>query len=200
MSPAAKVSSRNQTYDVYLVPEPHIEMPLNGTSGGFEHWKDIVAKLNKAMPEFEARGQLRKVEQLKLEVSKTLLRAQQYEDAFLTLRPLWESMSWRREGWWNLASEVVWTLHECALRVQDRETYVLTEWELYSPGKQTPTYAVFIACLDSVTNIFLVFGAKSRYKHDLVKCLDIFPVDEALTSKPSISFNTRMFESCCMST
>lgn len=140
MSPAAKVSSRNQTYDVYLVPEPHQEMPLNGTAGGFEHWKDIVAKLNKAIPEFEARGQLRKVEQLRLEVSKTLLRAQQYEDAFLTLRPLWESMSWRREGWWNLASEVVWALHECALRVQDRETYVLTEWELYSPGIQMPSH------------------------------------------------------------
>jgi solute carrier family 25 protein 38 len=134
LSPATKVSSRNQVYDTYLVPEPHLEAPTNATPGAFEHWTDIVMKLNEAIPEFEARGQLRKIEQLKLEVSKTLLRAKQYDDAFLTLRPLWESMSWRREGWWNIASEVLWALHECALHVQDRETYVLTEWELYSPS------------------------------------------------------------------
>lgn len=134
-SPATKVSHRNQTYDHYLVPEPHVEIPLPGISGGFEHWKDIVAKLNKALPQFQSRSQFRKIEQLQLDLSRTLLHAKQYEDAFAVLRPLWESMSWRREGWWDLASEVLWVLHECALRVQDAETYVLTEWELYSPGK-----------------------------------------------------------------
>jgi solute carrier family 25 protein 38 len=134
MSPATKVSNRNQMYDHYLVPEPHLEMPLEGSPGGFEHWRDIVTRLSAAIAEFEARGQLRKVEQLKLEISRTLLHAKRYDDTFSILRPLWETMSWRRDGWWDVASEVLWALHECALRVEDAETYVLTEWELYSPG------------------------------------------------------------------
>lgn len=134
MSPATKVSSRNQTYDQYLVPQPHEELPLPGINGGFEHWSDILSKLNAAISQFKARGQRRKVDQLQLEVARTLLHVKRFDDAFKVLRPLWKTMSWRREGWWNLVSEVLWTLHECALRVQDRETYVATEWELYSQG------------------------------------------------------------------
>jgi hypothetical protein len=132
MSPAAKVSNRNQIYDHYLVPEPHHEFPVSGVGGGFEHWNDISSKMNAAIVEFKARGQQRKVHQLQLEVARTLLHVKRFEDAFKVLRPLWESMTWRKEGWWSLASEVMWALHECALRVQDRESYVATEWELYS--------------------------------------------------------------------
>ena len=135
MSPATKVSSRNQAYDYYLVPEPHKEVSMQGTSGGFEHWKDIAEKLNAAIAEFEARGQRRRVEQLQLEVSRTLLHVKRFDDAFKVLKPLWQSMAWRREGWWSLASEVLWGLHECALRVRDPATYVATEWELYSQGQ-----------------------------------------------------------------
>jgi hypothetical protein len=135
MSPATKVSNRNLAYDYYLVPEPHLEVPMKGTSGGFEHWKDIVEKLNAAIMEFEARGQHRRVEQLQLEVSRTLLHVKRFDDAFKVLKRLWQGMTWRREGWWSLASEVLWGLHECALRVRDPATYVATEWELYSHGQ-----------------------------------------------------------------
>lgn len=135
MSPATKVSNRNQIYDQYLVPQPHEEYPVPGIGGGFEHWKDISAKMSAAISEFQARGQDRKVDQLQLEVARTLLHVKRFDDAFKLLQPLWKTMAWRKEGWYNLASEVVWALHECALRVQDRETYVATEWELYSQGK-----------------------------------------------------------------
>jgi len=131
MSPAAKVSSRNQIYDRYLVPEPHEEYPLAEVGGGFEHWKDIATKLNASMLEFKSRGQHRKAEQLQLEVARTLLHVKRFDDAFKVLQPLWEKMAWRKEGWYSLASEVLWALHECALRVHDREIYVATEWELY---------------------------------------------------------------------
>ncbi|PVI08555.1 hypothetical protein DM02DRAFT_637285 [Periconia macrospinosa] len=140
MSPAAKVSNRNQTYDVYLVPEPHLEYPIAGTSGGYEHWKDIVGKLNSAIREFDLRDQSRKVEHLQLEMARTLLHVKQFDNAFAVLRSLWEAMSWRREGWWSLASEVLWGLHECALRVRHAETYVATEWELYSRVSVTFTF------------------------------------------------------------
>lgn len=132
MSPATKVSNRNQTYDHYLVPEPHLEYPMQGVSGGFEHWKDIVGKLNAAIREYQARDQIRKVQQLQLEIARTLLHVKKFADAFYVLKPLWQNMTWRREGWWTLASEVLWGLHECALRVQDAEVYAATEWELCS--------------------------------------------------------------------
>lgn len=143
MSPATKVSSRNQVYDHYLVPQPHEELPLPGSGGeGFQHWSDISTKLNAAVKEFKARGQQRKVDQLRLEVARTLLHVKRFDDAFKVLRPLWASMSWRKEGWWGLASEVLWALHECALRIQDQETYVATEWELYNQGTWRTTAVI----------------------------------------------------------
>ncbi|KAF2731171.1 hypothetical protein EJ04DRAFT_579327 [Polyplosphaeria fusca] len=177
-APATRVSNRNQMYDLYLVPETHLENPVPGSGEGFQHWKDIVEKSNASLAEFHRRGQRRKVEQLQLEISRTLLYEKQYEEAFKVLRPLWETMTWRQEGWWSLASEVLWSLHECALRVQDPETYVATEWELYSK----------------------VFPGKSKYKHDLMGCLDSFQLDVAAGQKPSISLSTTDFLSCLSTT
>lgn len=157
MSPAAKVSARNQIYDHYLVPHPHEEYPVPGIGNGFEHWKDISAKLNDAIAEFKARGQHRKVDQMQLEVARTLLHVRKFDDALKVLRPLWETMAWRKEGWWSLASEVVWALHECALRTQDRETYVATEWELYSQS-----WSSLALCITSLTNINQQFLARQN--------------------------------------
>jgi solute carrier family 25 protein 38 len=91
--------------------------------------------LQAAINEFQARGQKRKANQLQLELARTLLHVKRFDEAFKVLQPLWQRMSWRQEGWWALASEVLWALHECALRVQDQEAYLATEWELYSQGK-----------------------------------------------------------------
>ena len=145
MSPATKVSNRNQVYDHYLVPQPHEELPLPSSGAeGFQHWNDISSKLEVAIKEFEARGQHRKAEQLRLEAARTLLHVKKFDEAFKVLRPLWASMSWRKEGWFSLASEVLWALHECALRVQDKETYIATEWELYNQGLYVPPVVCFV--------------------------------------------------------
>lgn len=168
MSPATKVSSRNQIYDQYLVPQPHEEYPLPGVGGGFEHWSDIAAKMNASIQEFKSRGQHRKVDQLQLEVARTLLHVKRFDDAFKVLRPLWETMAWRKEGWYNLASEVLWALHECALRVQNKEAYVATEWELYTQ----------------------MIPGKTRYKHDLMVCLDVFAKDEP-ADKINVNLNAK---------
>ncbi|KAF2856219.1 hypothetical protein T440DRAFT_463559 [Plenodomus tracheiphilus IPT5] len=173
MSPATKVSNRNQIYDQYLVPQPHQEYPLPDVGGGFEHWSDISAKMNAAISEFRIRGQLRKVDQLQLEVARTLLHVKRFDDAFKVLRPLWETMAWRKEGWYSLASEVMWALHECALRIQDLETYVATEWELYS---QT-------------------IPGKTRYQHNLMACLDVFSESKP-ADKVSVSLNAKDHISC----
>ncbi|KAL5373402.1 hypothetical protein DPSP01_012760 [Paraphaeosphaeria sporulosa] len=177
MSPATKVSNRNQVYDHYLVPEPHLEFPLQGTSGGFEHWKDIVGKLNAAIDEFRARRQERKVHQLQLEAARTLLHVKEFDEAFKVLRPLWENMAWRKEGFWSLASEVVWGMHECALRVRDVETYIATEWELNSS----------------------VLTGKSKYKHDLMNCLAPLPRDTS-AGNTVVNLDTENYISCLSST
>lgn len=135
MSPATKVSNRNQIYDQYLVPQSHEEFPLPGVGGGFDHGEDISSKMKAALSDFKARGQDRKADHLQLEIARTLLHVRKFGDAFKVLRPLWESMSWRKEGWWSLTAEVLWALHECALHVQDRETYIATEWELYGQSQ-----------------------------------------------------------------
>ncbi|KAJ8116226.1 hypothetical protein OPT61_g2302 [Boeremia exigua] len=174
MSPATKVSNRNQVYDHFLVPQPHEELPLPNSGGeGFQHWNDISSKLKASIQEFKARGQHRKVEQLRLELARTLLHVKRFDDAFKVLKPLWASMSWRKEGWWSLASEVLWALHECALRVEDKETYIATEWELYN---------------QAVTG-------KTRYKYDLMTCLDAF-TNEASSEKATVDVNTKNYLSC----
>ncbi|KAF2833226.1 hypothetical protein CC86DRAFT_310940 [Ophiobolus disseminans] len=175
MSPATRVSNRNQIYDGYMVPQPHEELPLSGVAGGFEHWDDISSKLRAAVVEFQARGQHRKVDQLQLDVARTLLHVKRFDEAFEILRPLWQTMTWRREGWWSPASEVLWGLHECALRVGDRETYLATEWELYSQ----------------------VVPGKTRYKHDLMACLDAFSQDNFLNAdKVTVRLDTKDSISC----
>lgn len=190
LSPAAKVSNRNQVYDSYLVPEPHLEYPLPDTTGGFEHWKDITGKLHAAIQEFEARRQYRKVHQLQLEVARTLLHVKQFGEAFKVLRPLWENMEWRREGFWSLASEVLWGAHECALHVQDAETFVATEWELNSSGKRImkPSWCVILTALS-------VYTGKTRYKHDIMNCLEPFPED-ASGDNIVVALNTGDHASC----
>ncbi|CAN9176072.1 unnamed protein product [Alternaria alternata] len=131
MSPAAKVSARNQIYDHYLVPHPHEEYPVPGIGNGFEHWKDISAKLNDAIAEFKTRGQHRKVDQMQLEVARTLLHVRKFDDALKVLRPLWETMAWRKEA---------------------------------IPGK-------------------------TKYKYDLMTCLDVF--SDAAADKVSVSLNAK---------
>lgn len=192
MSPATKVSNRNQIYDNYLVPEPHLEYPVPGTSGGFEHWKDIVGKLNAAVQEFEVRSQFRKVHQLQLEIARTLLHVKEFDEAFKVLRPLWENMTWRKEQFWSLASEVLWGLHECALRVQHAETYVATEWELNSSGMYC-----WPECLDYSDNV-PAFTGKLKYKHDMMNCLESFPQENS-SNRVAVNLSTDDFVSCCKS-
>lgn len=132
-SPAAMVASRYGTYDTYLCPEPHVEHALPGNKG-FDHTSDIVDTLNQSISEFYARGQQRFVDKLQLDVGKELIRAGSFSEALSVLKPVWEGMTWRKEQWWPLVSEVTRALHECALRTQDAWTVVATEWELLSRG------------------------------------------------------------------
>ncbi|KAF2089057.1 hypothetical protein K490DRAFT_38133 [Saccharata proteae CBS 121410] len=150
-SSATQVATRYRTYDTYLVPEPHVEYPLQGREG-FDHCSEITDLLNKATGEFHSRGQQHFVDKLALDMGRELIHAGRYNDALSVLRPLWEGMSWRKENWWSLVSEVTWALHECGQRCADEPTILETEWELMSQSiwtKQNKRHD-FMRCLEHV--------------------------------------------------
>ncbi|KAF2145473.1 uncharacterized protein K452DRAFT_264522 [Aplosporella prunicola CBS 121167] len=152
MSPATQVVNRYGTYDTYLVPEPHVEYPLPGKGEGFDHTGEIVDLFNRAVGEFHARGQYRLVDKIHFDMGKELIHAHRYSNALSVLKPLWEGMNWRKEGWWPLVTEVTWALHACAQLCGDEEMIVATEWELCNRALRTKQGKVhdFMNCLDSV--------------------------------------------------
>ncbi|KAI9829835.1 MAG: hypothetical protein M1826_005412 [Phylliscum demangeonii] len=128
-SPASQVASRSYLYDTYLCPEPHVEAPLPGHEG-VSHSALIQDAIGRTMHEFGRRGQKRFLERLQFASAKELMRVAQWSRAMQLLRPLWQRMSWRQEGWWGLVEEVSWALRDCAQHTGDGASLVSVEWEL----------------------------------------------------------------------
>ena len=126
---ASQTASKAYTYDTYLCPEPHEESPLHGRDG-IDHSFLIINTLTKAINEFEQRKQSRLAQDLSLLSAQESLRRHASHDALRVLRPLWQNMSFRREGWWNIAEEVGWALREAAVRAGDGGTVIAVDWEL----------------------------------------------------------------------
>ncbi|KAH8808417.1 Gryzun, putative trafficking through golgi-domain-containing protein [Xylogone sp. PMI_703] len=153
-SPASKIASKAYTYDTYLCPEPHIENPLPGHQG-VDHSQLIIDVLKKAIPEFDRRGQSRLTQEVQLQLGRESLRQGSWNDAFRLLRTLWQTMSYRREGWWPVVEEVAWALRTAAARVGDGGVVLAVDWELldqdFSPRRDW-RYNI-MKSLDSVENI-----------------------------------------------
>lgn len=135
-SPASQIASKSYLYDTYLVPEPHLEAPLEGLRG-FDHSGSILSALRASLDEFSKRNQARKVESLSLEIAEEYMRIGAWPEAHARLQPLWSNLSWRRSGWWQLMARFGWALRECALRVQDPESVIRIDWELLSTGEDS---------------------------------------------------------------
>lgn len=97
-SPASSVANRWQTYDSYLVPDPHQEAPLSG-EGAYDHVTELGRACIRAAEEFEARQQARMSEQIKLELAEDLIDAGRRSDALQLLTVLWEESTWRADDW-----------------------------------------------------------------------------------------------------
>ncbi|KAF4634060.1 hypothetical protein G7Y89_g4066 [Cudoniella acicularis] len=128
-SPASQIASKAYTYDTYLCPEPHEESPLPG-SKGVNHSSLIIASLSKAIAEFESRKQSRLVQELQLVSAKEHINQQSWADAVRILRPLWQKMSYRKEGWWIAVEEIGWSLRKAALHFGDGGSVLAVDWEL----------------------------------------------------------------------
>ena len=68
------------------------------------------------------------------------------------LVPLWHTLTWRREGWWNLLVELDLLLRECARFTGDSETLIAVEWELLNNhfGNRPVGSQDFASCLDGL--------------------------------------------------
>ncbi|PBP26987.1 hypothetical protein BUE80_DR002055 [Diplocarpon rosae] len=128
-SPASSIASKAYTYDTYLCPDPHEENALPGRAG-VNHAALIIDSLAKAVVEFQQRGQDRLVQELQLHLAKENIEREAWEDAVNVLRPLWQKMSFRAEGWWSAAEEVCWALRKAAAFAGDGRSVVAADWEL----------------------------------------------------------------------
>lgn len=128
-SPASAIASKAYTYDIYLCPEPHEENPLPGYDG-VDHCALIIDSLKKAIAEFELRGQHRLIQELQLLSAKESMKQESWKEALHILRPLWQNMSYRKEGWWDIVEEVGWALRNAAIRFGDGGSVVAVDWEL----------------------------------------------------------------------
>ncbi len=129
-------------YGTYLCKEPpnHFLSPAS----------DRLELLRRSAEYFSKREQLRAFERLQYEISQVHIENKQWGDAIRILLPLWQTLSWRQEGWWNLVEKVDLELRECARSVGDGETLIAVEWELLS------------GCLES----------KSGINNEFSRCLD----------------------------
>ncbi|KAA8566792.1 hypothetical protein EYC84_009892 [Monilinia fructicola] len=128
-SPASQIASRVYTYDTYLCPQPHEENPLPGRKG-IDHASLIIEVLNKAISEFQARGQHRLVQELLFQCGKEHMKREAWDDALRILRALWQKMTYRNEGWWVVVEDIAWTLRKAAVKVGDGGTIIAVDWEL----------------------------------------------------------------------
>lgn len=133
-SPASQVAARANNYDTYLCPEPHLEYPLAGHAG-VEHSLLIQNALDKAMAEFRVRNQTHILEELSLQSAKESMNAKSWDVALSYLRPLWQTMSFRENGWWDMVEEVGWALRTVAARVGDGGSVVSADWELMNDSE-----------------------------------------------------------------
>jgi trafficking protein particle complex subunit 11 len=134
IAPSQTPASKSYMCDTYLVPVPYSEAP-DSDHATVNHSGLILDTLKASLEQFSKRQQIRKVERLSLQIAKEYVRVGSWSEALNMLKPLWPQLTWRSAGWWELMEEFAWTLRECALRLQDNETVIRTDWELLSHGE-----------------------------------------------------------------
>ncbi|MCJ1394716.1 hypothetical protein MMC18_007596 [Xylographa bjoerkii] len=154
-SPASQIASKSHLYDTYLCPEPHKEHGLPGHTS-FDHGALLIKTFQRAADQFSKRHQDRASERMEFEMAQEYMRAGRWEEAMELLKPLWQKLSWRKEGWWKLVEEMSWAVRACARHLGDGEVLVAVEWELLS-NSLTP---------------------RPSWQYDILKCLDGLDIEE----------------------
>lgn len=115
-------------YDTFLVQEPLRQDPFAVTHNP----NDTATRIDiyrKSILYFEERHRRRAVERLKYELGLLYVQQGEWERALKVLKPLWEGVSWRREGWWPILAALGEVVRECAVRCGDGDMVVRGAWE-----------------------------------------------------------------------
>lgn len=115
-------------YQTYLCSEPS-GVPLL-LQNGPDEYTALLRTLQRSAEHFSEKDQSRSVERIHFEIAKLHMQNKQWERAMRVLVPLWQTLSWRKAGWWNMLEEIDWALRECAGRVRDAEVLLAVQWEL----------------------------------------------------------------------
>ncbi|KAL6718001.1 hypothetical protein ACLMJK_004086 [Lecanora helva] len=123
--------SQRSIYDTYLCTEPAGDVSLLIRNGPDEY-SASMRTLQRSADYFAERDQFRAVERLQWEMGRVHMRHAQWERAARVLTPLWQTLSWRKAGWWELLREVDYALRDCTSRIRNFETLIAVNWELLS--------------------------------------------------------------------
>ena len=116
-------------YSTYLCREPAGDVAFL-INNGPDEYTSLLRTLQRSADHWAEKDQIRTVERLQLEIARLHMQNKQWQRGMRTLVPLWQTLTWRQAGWWNMLEEVDWALKECAVNVRDAEILVAVEWEL----------------------------------------------------------------------
>ncbi|KAK8121027.1 hypothetical protein PG999_005147 [Apiospora kogelbergensis] len=116
------------SYDTYMCPEPYEEYPLEGQ--GTDHTQQAITHLNLAIGEFHKRKQKRLAVEVALESSVELERIGAWKPLLEFLTPMWRTVSFRSESWWDLTEALSWILRKAAAQSGQADLVIAIDWEL----------------------------------------------------------------------
>ena len=175
-SPASAIASKAYTYDTYLCPEPHEENPLPGHEG-VDHSALIIESLDKGIVEFQRNGQSRFLQELQLLSANENMKQEAWDEALKILRPLWQKMSYRKEGWWNGVEEISWALRKAAVQAGDGGSIIAVDWEMMNKRMSNGPSTIILLIVHTD------FTHHPNWHYDLTKSLQGL---EAIKARPTV--------------
>ena len=141
-SPAANAANNAYTYDTYLCPEPHEELPLD--KPGIDYSRLIIDYLAIARTQFQDRGQHRLAAEIALDCAKEAAKLEQWDDVTALLLTIWEDMPFRKEGWTDITEDINWTLRPAAAKKGLGDVVLTIDWELLHRSKHPRPSSLFV--------------------------------------------------------
>ncbi|KAL9018292.1 MAG: hypothetical protein Q9185_004395 [Variospora sp. 1 TL-2023] len=157
-------------YDTFLIQEPLRQDPFAVTHNP-DDTATRIGVYRKSILYFEERHRTRAVERLKYELGLLYAQQGEWERALKVLKPLWEGVSWRREGWWAILGALGEVLRESAVSCGDGETVIRAAWEGMSSFRP----------LQGACDLILTPGSKK------VLCFDLIPKDSGIVRVADIT-------------
>ncbi|KAL8712339.1 MAG: hypothetical protein Q9220_003490 [cf. Caloplaca sp. 1 TL-2023] len=150
-------------YDTFLIQEPLRQDPFAVVNNPDDK-ATLIEVYNKSAAYYHERDRRRAVERLQYEVAVLYMQDEKWKKALGVLLPLWQSVSWRREGWWEMFWELGQQVRECARRCGDTQSVVRAEWEMmcnYGMDSQSSKPHVVVRAEEALSCLSgtFIFGA-----------------------------------------